>query len=592
MTHRPLDFEYGGYHYESMQDQTKWRDLVRSSLKRAGDTFDRLTVLTERTAWISLLLCTSLLAGSCLTVSALSINVRREMTVSDSTENIRAAAETTQTAAPSGRSEGMTEETYVTLSKEDLERQMIADVIMKGNLNTLESAGEEDDEEVSAEVIRNTAPKNLSDRQVTRMLNGGAGQVRIIDRKDINEGAASSGSSEDTGNAQAESSAVSGNSGVATSATSNNNYVIGIDVSSWNGNINWQKVKDYGVRFVMIKCGGRYWGSGLLYKDKQFDANIKGARAAGLDVGVYFYSAATTVKEAYEEASYVVSLIKDYTITYPVAIDFEINSQEYRHAGVKGKELRDILCTFCDTVKSQGYKPMVYMSKSCWTSVLGSTYASEVSSKYKVWLALYYNRFIDGAEPFKIGDNLPSFGYGYDIWQYGYLKGVVPGVSGSVDMNLSFMSKTSLTTPAITVPGNGKISAVKGSSTDPASLVSAVNSLGRKVESPAIKVTVRDSQDNIVTANKALSETGTYKVTYSFTDPYYGIITASATLSVTDQSAASPSTAAATATAAPATVTATAPSSESAPSESTETQAPSTQTPAPSENSDVTEPVL
>ena len=573
-----------------MQDQTKWRDLVRSSLKRAGDTFDRLTVLTERTAWISLLLCTSILAASCLTISALSINARREMTVSDSTDNISTAAEATHEAAPSGGSEAVPEESYTTLSKEELERQMIADVIMKGNLNTLGSAGEEDDEEVSAEVIKNTAPKNLSDRQVTRMLNGGAGQVRIIDRKDINEGAASSGSSEDTGNAQAESSAVSGNSGVATSVTSNNNYVIGIDVSSWNGNINWKKVKDYGVKFVMIKCGGRYWGSGLLYKDKQFDANIKGARAAGLDVGVYFYSAATTVKEAYEEASYVVSLIKDYTITYPVAIDFEINSQEYRHAGVKGKDLRDILCTFCDTVKSQGYKPMVYMSKSCWTSVLGSTYASEVSSKYKVWLALYYNRFIDGTEPFKIGDNLPSFGYGYDIWQYGYLKGVVPGISGSVDMNLSFMSKTNLSTPSITVPGNGNISAVKGSSTDPADLVSAVNSLGKKIESSGLKVAVSDQQGRSVTADKALSAEGTYTVTYSFTDPYYGVITATATLTVTDQ-AASPATATATA-AAPATGTAPAPSTESAPSESHETTAPSTEAPAPTDNSDVTEPVL
>jgi len=563
-----------------MQDQTKWSDILKSSAERLNDTLTRLTFLSERTARISLLLCTAILACSCLTISAVSIRARQESMIVDSTENI-SSTEATTTSAPQSGSSGVTQDSAPSLITEELSTHIVADVLLRGNYDNLERLSEEDDEEVSAEVINKTAPKNLSDRQVTRMLSGQTGKVRIIDRKDLNEGAASSGSKDDTGNSQAESSAVSGNSGVATSAASNNNYVIGIDVSSWNGNINWKKVKDYGVKFVMIKCGGRYWGSGLLYKDKQFDANVKGARAEGIDVGVYFYSAATTVKEAYEEASYVVDLIKEYKITYPVAIDFEINSKEYRHANVKGKDLRDILCTFCDTVKSQGYKPMVYMSKSCWTSVLGSSYASEVSSKYKVWLAVYYNRFIDGTEPFKIGDNLPTFDYKYDIWQYGYLKGVVPGISGSVDMNLSFMSSVPLTAPVINVKNSGKLTSSQGTELKLTDSASAVNSQGQNVASSSIKVTVTDSKGNVVTADKASATPGTYTVRYSFMDAYYGTVSATASLTVTDKSV-SPSTEAPP-TASPTTSPATeSPASETLAAASATSSAPSSE-PSPSE---------
>ena len=538
-------------------------------------------VLTERTAVMSVIVCSSILTVSCLSVLALSIRARNGMTVTDSTDMIGQTEATTITI-PYSEFEEETQDYDETSSPEDLNASLIVDILAKGNYDVLGSITIDDDEEVSEEVIKRTAPKDLNDRQVTKMLSGGAGEVRIIDRKDINEGAASSGSSEDTGNLQAEISAASDNSGVVKKFDTKNNYVIGIDVSSWNGNINWQKVKAYGVQFVMIKCGGRYWGSGLLYKDKQFETNIKGANAAGLDVGVYFYSAAVSITEAYEEASYVVNLIKGYKVKLPVAIDFEINSKEYRHADVKGKDLRDILCTFCDTVKSQGYTPMVYMSKSCWTSVLGSSYASEVSAKYKVWLAAYYNRFINGTEPFKIGDKLPTFGYNYDIWQYGYCKGVVPGISGSVDMNLGFFASTDLTDPSITVPNSLSSGLAAGSSIDIRKGVKVTDSLGNEVDMSFVSVSIKDAEGNTVKADSITSAVGTYEITYSFIDPYYGTITKTVTLTVSDKTSPATSsaepTAAASTTAAPA-VSTTAPASETA--AATTAAASATSAPAP-----------
>ena len=436
--------------------------------------------------------------------------------------------------------------------------------------------------DVSEETIKKTPAKDLNDKQITKMLTGSAGKVKIIDRKDIKEGAQSSGSSEDIGNAQAENSAVSDNSGVSKTFDSSSNYVVGIDVSAWNGNINWTKVKDYGVKFVIVRCGGRYTGSGEVFKDKNFDKNVKGAAAAGLNVGAYFYSAATSISEAYEEASYAVDLCKGHKINYPLAIDFEINSSTSRHAGVKGKDLRNILKTFCDTVKSQGYTPMVYMSKSCWTSVLGSTYASEIASKYKVWLAVYFKRFISGTEPFKMGDQLPTFPYRYNIWQYGYLHNVIPGISGDVDVNLGFFSSSSLVEPSITVPG-GELTTSAGNTIDPLASVKAVNSLNQQVSASNISYTVKNAKGYTVELKNACSAIGTYTITYSFGDAYRGTVSQQIKLYVKDKSA-TPTTAA------PATSPATQSPAESTPSAVPSTESPATEQAAPASSPPTAKP--
>ena len=532
-------------------------DRIRSLIDRASELFARYIVLNERMARISLLVTSSIVAVSCISVAAMSIRTGGEYKFTDSTDNI---TETTveSITIPYDDTEETTGDT-IPAATADLSDCLTGDVLTLGNLQDITS----EDDEVSEETIKKTPAKDLNDKQITKMLEGSSGKVKIIDRKDIKEGAQSSGSSEDIGNSQAENNAASDNSGVTKTFDSNNNYVIGIDVSAWNGNINWTKVKDYGVKFVIVRCGGRYTGSGEVFKDKNFEKNVKGAAAAGLNVGAYFYSAATSISEAYEEASYAVDLCKGLKINYPLAIDFEINSSTARHAGVKGKDLRDILKTFCDTVKSQGYTPMVYMSKSCWTSVLGTTYASEITSKYKVWLAVYFKRFISGTEPYKMGDPLPTFGYRYNIWQYGYLHNVIPGISGDVDCNLGFFSSASLVEPSITVPG-GELRTAAGNVIDPIANVKAVNSLNQEVSSANVSYTIKNAKGYSVELKNACSTIGTYTVTYSFGDAYRGTVSQQIKLYVTDKASA-PTTAAAP-TSAPAT---------SAPSESSPSAAPS-----------------
>ncbi|SCW66892.1 Lyzozyme M1 (1,4-beta-N-acetylmuramidase), GH25 family [Ruminococcaceae bacterium YRB3002] len=535
---------------------------------------NRITLKGERAARVSLILCASIIAGSCMSVSALSLKVRDQGVDPDQAGGFDSSSIVITYEDfddITSDDEGMNEE--------DRSKTFLEDAKARGVFLGSYTTEEEDDEEVDPETIRNTAPKDLTDRQVTRMLSGEAGPVRIIDRQDINEGAPNSGMSQDTGNQSAEANAASNSSGVTSHFDSANNYVIGIDVSGYNKTIDWVKVRDYGVKFVMIKCGGRYYGTsgngGKLYKDSKFETYVSGATAAGIQVGVYFYSAAITVAEAYEEASYTIDLIRGKNITYPVAIDYEVSGNE-RHKNIKGKALRDILCTFCDTIASQGYSPMVYMSQSYWNNALGSTYASEVTSKYKVWLAAYFNRFMSGTEPFKIGDKLPTFSYRYHIWQYGYLHGVVPGIDGDVDMNLGFMSTSTLLDPSISLKSGDEIRTTVGTVVNLKSGLAGMNSLGQTVSVDNFNITVKNSSGTTVTVDKACSVAGVYDVTYTFGDAYRGSVTRTVQLLVADANGnvpgyetdthASPATeAAATTAAAP---TAAAETSASAPSDS------------------------
>lgn len=211
--------------------------------------------------------------------------------------------------------------------------------------------------------------------------------------------------------------------------------VKGIDVSKWQGSIDWNQVKASGISFVMIKCGGRYTGNGGLYEDSYFRQNIQGALNAGLKVGIYFFSQATTVTEAYEEASLCVDLIKDYNITYPVAFDWE-SASDYRvaSANLSTTALTEICETFADTVKSYGYTPMIYFNRTDWRNAVNT---SVLTSKYKVWLATYYTAYYYTSTDWQYGNSRPSYpDIPYCMWQYG-VTNVVNGISGYVDMDLA-----------------------------------------------------------------------------------------------------------------------------------------------------------
>ncbi len=193
---------------------------------------------------------------------------------------------------------------------------------------------------------------------------------------------------------------------------------LGIDVSKWNGNIDWNAVKNSGVSFVIIRCGYRGSAAGKLIEDPKYVSNIKGATAAGLKVGVYFFSQAVNEIEAVEEASMVLEQIKGYQISYPVFLDVEAS-------GGRGDKIdratRTAVCkAFCQTIQSAGYTAGVYSNK-VWLD--GKIDAASLNS-YKIWLAQYAAN--------------PTYTGRYDMWQY-KPSGSISGISGNVDMNISYL---------------------------------------------------------------------------------------------------------------------------------------------------------
>lgn len=195
---------------------------------------------------------------------------------------------------------------------------------------------------------------------------------------------------------------------------------IGIDVSTYQGEIDWEKVADSGVEFAMIRCGYRGYSKGVIVPDKNFEQNIQGALDAGLEVGVYFFSQAMNTWEAREEAEFTLECIKEYDVTYPVAFDWEtIGSSDARTNGMKASEITNCAGVFCDVVKEAGYEPVIYFNQDL--GYLG--YELDLLKNYTFWLAEY--------------NEIPSFYYHFDLWQYTH-KGTVPGIEGAVDMNLDF----------------------------------------------------------------------------------------------------------------------------------------------------------
>lgn len=194
---------------------------------------------------------------------------------------------------------------------------------------------------------------------------------------------------------------------------------LGIDVSKWNGGIDWSAVKNSGVSYVIIRCGYRGSTTGALIEDPKFKTNIQGALNAGLKVGVYFFTQAVNEVEAVEEASMVLSLVKGYNISYPIFLDVESSGGR---ADSIGADTRTAVCkAFCQTIQNSGYKAGIYANKTWFTSYINT---GSLTS-YKIWLAQY------AATPTYTKTK-------YDMWQYSS-RGSVSGISGNVDMNISYL---------------------------------------------------------------------------------------------------------------------------------------------------------
>ena len=199
------------------------------------------------------------------------------------------------------------------------------------------------------------------------------------------------------------------------------NARLGIDVSKWNKEIDWMKVKEAGIEFAIIRCGYRGASSGALVLDPMYKKNIEGAIEAEIPVGVYFFTQAIDEVEAVEEASMVISLIEDYDVDYPVFLDSESAGGRGRADAMNAEERTKIHKAFLETISSAGYETGIYGSRNWLNDEVDMTQVSE----YKTWLAEYAD--------------IPVYDEYYHMWQY-TSKGSVDGIETNVDLNLCYMN--------------------------------------------------------------------------------------------------------------------------------------------------------
>ena len=226
------------------------------------------------------------------------------------------------------------------------------------------------------------------------------------------------------------------NSYKAPSKYSKYNTVKGIDVSKYQSTINWKKVKASGVDFAIVRVGFRGYGGGKISIDPTFDTNMKNAIAAGVEVGVYFFSQAINEQEAKEEAEACVKVCQPYKLTYPIYIDMEKDDTgRFANANLNTKQRTAIADTFCKTAVDFGYVGGVYANKYWLNTKLDS---AKLQNSYAIWLAHY--------------TNCTDYAGEYDLWQYSD-QGRVNGITGAVDENVFFDKPDSKTKNASSSAG-------------------------------------------------------------------------------------------------------------------------------------------
>lgn len=205
---------------------------------------------------------------------------------------------------------------------------------------------------------------------------------------------------------------------------------LGIDVSKYQGTIDWVKVKESGVDFAMIRVGYRAKSTGEIFEDPTARYNMQEAQAAGVMIGAYFFSSAVTKEEAKEEAAFTKDIIAKYKITYPVAFNCEdFQSPDSRQYGLDTETRTGLACAFLDEIDAAGYTPMFYASKgeldgnAQWNT-------QTLAGRYKIWVAQY---------PEKPYPETTASAYSgtHDMWQY-TSQGIVDGISRKTDVNIAY----------------------------------------------------------------------------------------------------------------------------------------------------------
>lgn len=204
----------------------------------------------------------------------------------------------------------------------------------------------------------------------------------------------------------------------------------GIDVSRYQGTIDWREVAQSGIDFAMIRVGYRTMSDGNIIADGNGKYNLQEAAKAGIPLGAYFFSTAISEEEAREEAAWVAEFVARYPITYPIVYDCEgFNGSDSRQNHLSKEERTDIALAFLETIEKLGYEGMFYASKNemqddtAWE-------VSRIEKKHKVWVAQY------PADPYPITEE-SSYTGTHHMWQYS-MEGTVAGISQNVDMNVAY----------------------------------------------------------------------------------------------------------------------------------------------------------
>lgn len=199
--------------------------------------------------------------------------------------------------------------------------------------------------------------------------------------------------------------------------------IAGVDLSVYQGDVDFSKVKNAGFDYCMLRVGYRTYGGGVVTADANFETYVSDAIKNDLDVGVYFFTSAISTAEAKEEAQFVLDAIKPYNITYPVVVDVEeIVSGTSRQESLSVEELTEIVKTFCETIEDAGYDVMIYSNLKGFIANVNL----EELEDYDKWFANY--------------DTTPYYPYKFTMWQYSQ-SGSVDGIDGDVDLDIYLKEK-------------------------------------------------------------------------------------------------------------------------------------------------------
>ena len=197
----------------------------------------------------------------------------------------------------------------------------------------------------------------------------------------------------------------------------------GVDVSKWQGNVDWEKVKAAGYEFAFFRLGYRGYQEGGLFVDDTFHQNMENAGKAGLDLGVYFFSQAISEEEAIEEAYFVLNELENLEIQLPIVYDPEfVYEDDSRTKDLSGEQITKNVKAFCEIVENAGYESMIYASMYWEAEILDMGELKD----YTFWYADYVDK--------------PQTPYDFAYWQYSD-TGSVDGIDGNVDLNIQFIQK-------------------------------------------------------------------------------------------------------------------------------------------------------